>query len=190
MKQVFFSLILGLTLFFATPVVAAPNIGFENGGLAQKIGGSAGYDTSAGETGLSTTIGKIIRAMLSLSGTLFLALTVYGGVRWMLARGDEGEIEKGKEIIKSALIGLAVSLSAYAITAFVVAKITSSTGADQVGGGPAPANNSAVLCSDWPLARCVENGKEDDTHKVISPAPCPGIKDVCLQEIIKKKKKK
>ncbi len=114
--------------------MAAPNIGFENNGLAQQIGKNSGYETSGGETALSATIGKFIRALLSLSGTLFLALTVYGGVRWMYSRGDEAEIEKGKDIIRAALIGLAISMAAYAITTFVVDKITQSTVANQVGG--------------------------------------------------------
>lgn len=180
MKNLFFSLILGLTLFFVVPAVAAPNIGFENGGLAQKIGGSAGYDTSAGETGLSTTIGKIIRAMLSLSGTLFLALTVYGGVLWMLARGDEGEIEKGKEIIKSALIGLAITMSAYAITTFVVGKITSSTGADQVGGSP-QAGAQAPSCENSG-GRCYPAGTPPTAKQPLVPGACANQTDVCLKD--------
>ncbi len=166
MKHLFFSLIIGLTLFFVVPVAAAPNIGFENGGLAQKIGGGAGYDTSSGETGLSTTVGKIIRVMLSLSGTAFLALTVYGGIRWMLARGDEGEIGASKEIIKAAIIGLAISLSAYALTSFVVSKITSSTGADQVGGG-APRTPTVVGDS----GKAVQSGNACNGDV---PIICPG----------------
>ncbi len=156
MKKIYWSLLLCLALLVATPVAAAPNIGFEAGGLAQKIGGNAGYDTSAGETALSTTIGKIIRALLSLSGTLFLALTVYGGVRWMSSQGEEAEIEKGKEIIKAALIGLTISMAAYAITIFVVDKITQSTVANQVGGS---------ACS----AECITAGQAAGSGYILIP---------------------
>ncbi len=151
-----FLVIIFLSFFISVPALAAPNIGFENGGMAQKIGTSAGYDTKGGETTLSTTIGKIVRAMLSLSGTLFLALTVYGGVRWMLARGDEAEIEKSKEIIKAALIGMAISMAAYAITTFVVSKITASTVGNQVGGSTGSANPSSDSASESCVGTCYD----------------------------------
>jgi cbb3-type cytochrome oxidase subunit 3 len=136
----FFSFIVGaiLCLGVSSVVLAAPDIGFGNNGMAQQIGNKSGFDTSGGSTQLSSTVGNIVRAMLSLSGTIFLALTVYGGVRWMLSRGDEAEIEKSKAIIQTAVIGLAISLSAYAITAFVVTKISDSTTSNQVGGGSPP----------------------------------------------------
>jgi len=41
---------------------------------------------------------------------------IYAGYLWMLARGNEQEVEKAKNIIIYAVIGLVVVLSAYAIT--------------------------------------------------------------------------
>ncbi len=160
---------------------AAPNIGFEAGGLAQKIGAGAGYDTTNGETALSTTIGKIIRALLSLSGTLFLALTVYGGIRWMNSRGDEGEIDAGKNIIRSALIGLAITMAAYAITIFVVDRITSATGANQVGGSAS--NNAPVVSCENNGGRCYAAGTEPSKEKPLVPGSCANPSDVCLKDI-------
>jgi hypothetical protein len=37
----------------------------------------------------------------------------------MLARGNEQEVEKAKNLIQAAVIGLMIVLSAYAITAFI-----------------------------------------------------------------------
>ena len=52
-------------------------------------------------------------------GVVFLILMIYGGYLWMLARGNEQEVEKAKNIIQNALIGLVIVLAAYAITALV-----------------------------------------------------------------------
>lgn len=64
-------------------------------------------------------IGKIIGAGLSLIGVLFLVLMIYAGFRWMIARGDETEVEKAKRLIEAAITGLIIVVAAYAITKFV-----------------------------------------------------------------------
>ena len=68
-------------------------------------------------------VGKAINAFISFLGIIFLALTIYGGYKWMLAKGEEEEIKKAKEIIKAAVIGLINVLMSYAITYFVVSQI-------------------------------------------------------------------
>lgn len=79
-----------------------------------------------GDTGLSddlpTSIGFIIKALLSLLGTVFLILTIYAGILWMTAQGNDEKTGQAKKIIESAVIGLFIVVSAYAITAFVTRK--------------------------------------------------------------------
>lgn len=74
-----------------------------------------------------TIIGRIIGAFLSLFGVFFLALLIYGGFRWMNARGNEEEAKKAKDIITRAVIGLVIALSAYAITYFISNALTTAT---------------------------------------------------------------
>jgi cbb3-type cytochrome oxidase subunit 3 len=88
--------------------------------------GNYGLDTATKGTGLikkeatpQIIAGSIVSAVLSLLGVLFFLLTIYGGLRWMLSQGNESEVEKAKQIIISAIIGLIVVLSAYAITTFI-----------------------------------------------------------------------
>ncbi len=64
-------------------------------------------------------IGKVINVLLSFLGVFFLILMIYGGFVWMMSKGNEQEVEKAKNIITNAIIGLIVVLAAYAITAFV-----------------------------------------------------------------------
>ncbi|MEK7516207.1 MAG: hypothetical protein AAB562_01275, partial [Patescibacteria group bacterium] len=82
-------------------------------------------------TGTTTTlpviIGKIIAVGIGLVGVIFLVLMVYGGFLWMTARGDEQKVEKSKDLITAAVIGLVIVLAAYIITNFVVTNLLSAT---------------------------------------------------------------
>lgn len=67
-------------------------------------------------TSLDTGIGNIIAQVMGLVGVVFLVLMVYGGFLYMTARGDEKQVGTAKSVIISAIIGLALIFSAYAIT--------------------------------------------------------------------------
>jgi cbb3-type cytochrome oxidase subunit 3 len=68
--------------------------------------------------------GTIVGAVLSLLGVIFFLLIIYGGIRWMLAQGNETEVEAAKQIIIAAVIGLVIVLAAYAITTFIGGYLT------------------------------------------------------------------
>lgn len=61
----------------------------------------------------------VIKAFLSMMGIVFLVLLVVAGFHWMMADGDDKKVGDAKNSIKTAIIGLAVMVTAYAITAFV-----------------------------------------------------------------------
>lgn len=61
----------------------------------------------------------LVRVALSFVGFLFFLLVFYGGYFWLTAGGSEDQIKKAKLIITRALIGFAVVLAAYSVTAFV-----------------------------------------------------------------------
>lgn len=65
----------------------------------------------------------IIRAVLTLVGTIFLLVTVYGGLVWMTARGDETKARKARDTVVMATIGLVVVVGAYALTAFIFSRL-------------------------------------------------------------------
>ncbi len=64
-------------------------------------------------------IGNIVGIALSFIGVLFLGLMIYGGFYWMLARGNQQEVTKAKDLIEAAVIGLIIVMAAYAITAYI-----------------------------------------------------------------------
>ncbi|HYE59848.1 MAG TPA: hypothetical protein VEA18_01535, partial [Candidatus Kapabacteria bacterium] len=103
---------------------------------ARDAAGEAGYAADATtETSFAAILGSVVKAVLSFIGIIFLSLMIYAGYLWMNARGDEGDIDKAKDIIKAAIIGLIITLGAYSITNFVVPKILERTtqGDRQVG---------------------------------------------------------
>lgn len=83
----------------------------------------AGYGVSDAKyipiQSVPTAIGKIIGSGLAFIGLIFFILMIYGGFIWMLARGNEQEVTKAKNLIMSAIIGLIIVLGAYAITYYI-----------------------------------------------------------------------
>lgn len=68
---------------------------------------------------IATKIGDIISTILGFVGILFLILMIYGGLMWMTAGGKEDQLGKAKKVITSAVVGMIIVFSAYAITYFV-----------------------------------------------------------------------
>lgn len=69
-----------------------------------------------GTTSIPVILGRIIRTFLGIVGAIALAVFVYGGVMWMTARGDQGQVKKGQDALKSAVIGLFIIMFSYALT--------------------------------------------------------------------------
>lgn len=64
-------------------------------------------------------IGTLIKLGMGVMGTLALLLFVYGGIIWMLARGNEEMQRKGFDTIVWGSLGVAVMLASYALVAYV-----------------------------------------------------------------------
>ena len=116
---------------------------------------SYGLDTAATEAGLKKldiskknipqVAGEIVGVGLSLIGIIFFLLMLYAGVRWMVAMGKTEDVQKAKDTLEAAAIGLVIVLAAYAISRFVF----SSLGVGGGGGGgssPAAGGSAAINC--------------------------------------------
>ncbi|MFZ4648543.1 MAG: pilin [Patescibacteria group bacterium] len=71
------------------------------------------------DTPLLTFVGNFIAILLSLLGVIFVILMIYAGFKWMMAAGDADDVKKAKGTIRMAIIGLIVTVSAYAMWAFI-----------------------------------------------------------------------
>lgn len=110
--------VLALAGFVATTVYTQ-NLGIED---VHKAGTQAGF-VRATETTLAENIGRIITVLFSVLGVLFTVLIVYAGYLWMMARGDDEQVTKSKNIIGRSVIGLIILMAAYSITRFVVPRV-------------------------------------------------------------------
>ena len=105
-------------------LIGAPFLVFAADASLTDVGASAGL----GSDSLMTIIGRIINVVLSLLGVIFLILMVYAGAIWMTAGGEDKKVEKAKQILINAVVGLLITMSAYAISVFVINLISDATG--------------------------------------------------------------
>lgn len=64
-------------------------------------------------------VSTIIRLVLIIAFVLAFIMLLVGGIRWIMAGGDEKSVEKARNTITAALIGLVVVLIAYALIRIV-----------------------------------------------------------------------
>lgn len=83
---------------------------------------------------VGTVIAALIQASLGLLAIIFVILIVLSGFRWMTAQGNEENIKKAQDTIRTALIGLVIILAAWSITYFVFTYLPFSGGSSM---GPA-----------------------------------------------------
>ncbi len=110
---------------------------FAFAGLALAQGADLGL-SYGNATGLVATdprliVGNIIRIALGFLGVIAIGLIIYGGFLWMTASGDEEKITTAKKVLVSAVIGLLIILSAFAIATFILNSILNATGVSTTG---------------------------------------------------------
>jgi len=76
-------------------------------------------------------IGNIIKAALGLIGIVFVVIVIYGGFLWMTSKGEQDKVKEAKNWIINGAIGIAIILASYAITAFIVSALVSSSAGTQ-----------------------------------------------------------
>lgn len=66
---------------------------------------------------------NISTGILGIIGSVVLLMFVYGGFVWITSEGDPERVNRGKQTVVNAIIGLALVLGAYAIMNFVIASV-------------------------------------------------------------------
>lgn len=112
-------LLAGAAIAAAPLVSAVPAFAANDLDLSNSLG-DVGDETGLSDNDLTTTLGTFINIGLSLLGIVFLVLTLYAGWLWMTAAGDPKQTGKAKDILITAVVGLVILLSAYAISNFVI----------------------------------------------------------------------
>jgi len=71
----------------------------------------------------ANTLPQILNIVLGIAGALSLLTITYGGFKYVISRGDPQSVNKAKDTILYAVIGLVVTLSAAAIVNFVLKNV-------------------------------------------------------------------
>lgn len=95
---------------------------------------TAGASSFGSATSLPVLIGRLLDIVVGLSGLLLFLLFTYAGIIWMTAQGDPAKVKKAQGMLSAATIGLIITLSAFAITNFVVTNIVVSVSDTSVTG--------------------------------------------------------
>ena len=66
-----------------------------------------------------------LNIVLSAMGIIAVGVMVYGGFVYLTSQGDPSRAKRGRDVILYGLVGLAVTLLAFAIVAFVAANLPS-----------------------------------------------------------------
>lgn len=91
-------------------------------GNMEDTGREANFATNGGNSGnflLSSAAEIIVSAFLGILGIIFLIMILIGGWTWMTAAGNPENASKGRTTIIRGIVGLAIIVTAYIITAFV-----------------------------------------------------------------------
>ena len=94
--------------------------------ISQGLDAAAG-DSYSSELTVSVFIGNLIRTLLAATGIVFLIITIYAGILYMIANGEPDKIKKAKNMLTNSLIGLIIIVGAYAITRYVVDALSQAT---------------------------------------------------------------
>lgn len=118
------------TAIFLAQLLLSPVSALAQQPLAQGQQDSYGLETTARGArlprpagGVPAAVGQVINGLLSLIGIAFFVLMLWGGFIWMKARGNEAEVERAKNMITNAIIGIIVIGGAYVITRFVLTQV-------------------------------------------------------------------
>lgn len=89
-------------------------MGSSNNKLGQPFGRSSTPDD------IRIIIARLIKVFMQLLGIIFLALLVFAGYKYMTAQGDSKKTDDAVKSIGRAVVGLLITISAFALTSYIL----------------------------------------------------------------------
>ncbi len=78
--------------------------------------------TASGGGDIGGVIGSILGAVFIVIAVVAVIVIIIGGIGYTTSQGDPGKVKKAKNTILYGIIGLIISVAAYAIVNFVLNK--------------------------------------------------------------------
>jgi len=119
LKKIVLALTISLSLFSFAAIAAADQFGLK--ATADVVG--TNILPQGGASTIPQKVGTVVNALLGFIGIVFFILVLYAGFKWMTALGNTESVQKAKDIMEAAAIGMVIVLAAYAITKFVFTEV-------------------------------------------------------------------
>lgn len=123
-KYVGFAASLGLAAMLTLPVVALAADDLNSNDLGVNAIQSS---IKLGSGDVRQTAARIINIALGFLGIIAVVIVLLGGFKYMIAGGNDEKTTEARKLIVSGIIGLAIILSAWAITSFVISRLIVAT---------------------------------------------------------------
>lgn len=121
-------------ILFSLPLVTTaftlefdPDVKSSKSGSISTISDVLSTRTQLGDQNPAQISYEIINWALIFLGLITTVMIIVGGFMWLFAAGNEDKIQKAQQLIKGALIGLAIIMSAYGIAQYVFNQIVTIT---------------------------------------------------------------
>ena len=125
-KLIIASVFLGLTVSATGAILTTQPVGAQTPeqSACEGSGGTwSGSGCSNGTRTVSGTIKNVGNIIVFITGAISVLMIIIGGLRYTTSGGDQGGISSAKNTILYAVIGLIVSVMAYAIVNFVLKNV-------------------------------------------------------------------
>ncbi len=97
-------------------------------GLCPDSGKGPGFDLPGCKTfSIGATVGSLIGVAFFVSLIIALGYLIMGGIKWIMSGGEKEGTQKAKDTVTSALIGLAVVISAFILINILLQVLTGTT---------------------------------------------------------------
>ena len=137
---------IALAIAFATAFSLVPTSAQAfGGGMIGGANAARGSDQPSDLFGQAGIFSTITNVMLFIVGGVSVLMIIIGGLRYVLSGGDSGNVSAAKNTILYAIVGIIVSLLAYAVVSFVVSSFANNSG----GGGFTSGFNSGTSATNF-----------------------------------------
>ncbi len=129
-----FSLMVIAATLLGVGVLAGPSVSAQSPAELACEGTGAAYDKTTKTCGVSKgstalfgdggLVEKVIDTLLFITGGIAVVMVIVGGLRYVASAGDQNAVTAAKNTILYAIIGLVISIMAFAIVQFIVGALS------------------------------------------------------------------
>ena len=115
----------GLLIVPTIALAVAPAVNAANFTLRDGINSAQGEGVDKVNSSPESLVKQFVNIFLFAVGALSVIMLIWGGIRYTTSSGDSNKVQAAKNTVLYAIVGLVVSILAWAIVNMVIDKFTS-----------------------------------------------------------------